>query len=195
MVRGDVGGVGFERRHFARSLRVAGDYWARDERWCARQWASRRHSGGRGWGRSSRRRGRNGNCRARKRQRDDWDIRCGICGDERSGSRAEGKNSHVLSRDSRALARDGRDARGGIVFALVSRSICGQCLLRFVDDRSSSRAGGVGWVALSLRDTFTIFRELGVPVKSIRLGGGGARSYLWQQIQADIYGMPVDLVA
>jgi xylulokinase len=50
-------------------------------------------------------------------------------------------------------------------------------------------------VAFSLRDTFTIFRELGVPVNSIRLGGGGARSYLWQQIQADIYGMPVDLVA
>jgi xylulokinase len=50
-------------------------------------------------------------------------------------------------------------------------------------------------VAFSLRDTFTIFRELGVPVKSIRLGGGGARSPLWQQIQADIYGMTVDLVA
>jgi len=50
-------------------------------------------------------------------------------------------------------------------------------------------------VAFSLRDTFTIFRELRVPVKSIRLGGGGARSYLWQQIQADVYGMPVDLVA
>ena len=49
-------------------------------------------------------------------------------------------------------------------------------------------------VAFSLRDTFTIFRELGVPVKSIRLGGGGARSYLWQQIQADTYGMPVDVV-
>jgi xylulokinase len=50
-------------------------------------------------------------------------------------------------------------------------------------------------VAFSLRDTFTIFRELGVPVNSIRLGGGGARSPLWQQIQADIYGMRVDLVA
>jgi xylulokinase len=49
-------------------------------------------------------------------------------------------------------------------------------------------------VAFSLRDTLTIFRELGVPVKSIRLGGGGARSSLWQQIQADVYGMPVDLV-
>src|SRR5882757_7480109 len=68
--------------------------------------------------------------------------------DERSGSRAEGKNSHVLSRDSGALARDGGDARGGIVFALVSRSICGWRLLRFVDDRSGSRAGGVGWIAL-----------------------------------------------
>jgi xylulokinase len=50
-------------------------------------------------------------------------------------------------------------------------------------------------VAFSLRDTFTIFRELGVPVKSIRLGGGGARSPLWQQIQADVYGMPAELVA
>jgi xylulokinase len=50
-------------------------------------------------------------------------------------------------------------------------------------------------VAFSLRDTFTIFRELGVPVNSIRLGGGGARSPLWQQVQADVYGMRVDLVA
>jgi xylulokinase len=50
-------------------------------------------------------------------------------------------------------------------------------------------------VAFSLRDTLTIFRELGVPIKSIRLGGGGARSPLWQQIQADAYGMVVDLVA
>jgi xylulokinase len=50
-------------------------------------------------------------------------------------------------------------------------------------------------VAFSLRGTFTIFRELGVAVKSIRLGGGGARSPLWQQIQADIYGMRVDLIA
>lgn len=49
-------------------------------------------------------------------------------------------------------------------------------------------------VAFSLRDTLTIFRDLNVPVKSIRLGGGGARSAVWRQIQADIYGMPVDLI-
>jgi xylulokinase len=49
-------------------------------------------------------------------------------------------------------------------------------------------------VAFSLRDTFTLFQELGVPVKAIRLGGGGARGPLWRQIQADVYGHPVELL-
>jgi len=50
-------------------------------------------------------------------------------------------------------------------------------------------------VAFSLRDTFTIFHEINVPVKTIRLGGGGARSALWRQIEADTYGQPVETVA
>jgi xylulokinase len=50
-------------------------------------------------------------------------------------------------------------------------------------------------VAFSLRDTLTIFDEINVPVKSIRLGGGGARSPLWRQIQADVYGREVEVVA
>jgi len=49
-------------------------------------------------------------------------------------------------------------------------------------------------VAFSLKDTFTIFEEMNVPVKSIRLGGGGARSPLWRQIQADVYGHEVEIV-
>ena len=49
-------------------------------------------------------------------------------------------------------------------------------------------------VAFSLRDSFTLFEEMGVPVKSIRLGGGGARSALWRQIQADVYGHEVEIV-
>jgi xylulokinase len=49
-------------------------------------------------------------------------------------------------------------------------------------------------VAFSLRDTFTIFGEMNVPVKNIRLGGGGARSPLWRQIQADVYGQEVEIV-
>ena len=49
-------------------------------------------------------------------------------------------------------------------------------------------------VAFSLKDTFTLFAELGIPVERIRLGGGGARGPLWRQIQADVYGHPVELL-
>jgi xylulokinase len=49
-------------------------------------------------------------------------------------------------------------------------------------------------VAFSLNDTFTLFQELGIPVTKIRLGGGGARSPLWRQIQADVYGHAVEIL-
>jgi xylulokinase len=50
-------------------------------------------------------------------------------------------------------------------------------------------------VAFSLRDSLTIFSELNVPVEKIRLGGGGARSPLWRQIQADVYSHAVEIIA
>ncbi len=50
-------------------------------------------------------------------------------------------------------------------------------------------------VAYSLKDTFSIFEEMQIPVTSIRLGGGGARSPLWRQIQADVYAHAVEIVA
>lgn len=49
-------------------------------------------------------------------------------------------------------------------------------------------------VAFSLRDTLEIFGEMKVPVNEIRLGGGGARSKLWRQIQADVYNQEVATV-
>ena len=49
-------------------------------------------------------------------------------------------------------------------------------------------------VAYSLKDTFTLFVELGVPVQGVRLGGGGARGPLWRSIQADIYGYASDVL-
>jgi xylulokinase len=49
-------------------------------------------------------------------------------------------------------------------------------------------------VAFSLRDTLTIFDELAIPVTSIRLGGGGARSRVWRQVQADAYGREVEVL-
>jgi len=49
-------------------------------------------------------------------------------------------------------------------------------------------------VAFSLLDSIEIFRELGAPVETIRLGGGGAKSKFWRQIQADVYGQAVEIL-
>lgn len=46
-------------------------------------------------------------------------------------------------------------------------------------------------VVYALRDSLEIFRELGVRVKSVVARGGGARSRLWRQIQADIFNSEV----
>lgn len=48
-------------------------------------------------------------------------------------------------------------------------------------------------VAFSLLDTLSIFEEMKVPATNIRLGGGGARSPLWRQIQADVYAHEVEI--
>jgi xylulokinase len=50
-------------------------------------------------------------------------------------------------------------------------------------------------VAFSLKDTFSLFAEMRVPVRTVRLGGGGARSHLWRQIQADVYSHEVEILA
>ncbi len=46
-------------------------------------------------------------------------------------------------------------------------------------------------VTYSMRDSLAIIEELGVPVKQIRASGGGSRSPLWRQIQADVFGRKV----
>jgi xylulokinase len=55
------------------------------------------------------------------------------------------------------------------------------------DRRHLSRAVLEG-VAYGLRDSFEILEEMGVPIREVRASGGGARSPLWRQIQADVTG-------
>lgn len=50
-------------------------------------------------------------------------------------------------------------------------------------------------VTYSMRDSLEIIRGLGVPVKQIRASGGGSKSPLWRQIQADIFGQKVVTLA
>jgi xylulokinase len=46
-------------------------------------------------------------------------------------------------------------------------------------------------VTYSMRESLDIFEKLGVPVRQIRASGGGSRSPLWRQIQADVFGRKV----
>lgn len=46
-------------------------------------------------------------------------------------------------------------------------------------------------VAFSLRDCLSIIQEMGIPVQEVRASGGGGKSPLWRQIQADVFGTPL----
>lgn len=46
-------------------------------------------------------------------------------------------------------------------------------------------------VAFAMRDSLEIMREMGVAVTQVRASGGGARSSLWRQIQADVNKTPL----
>lgn len=47
---------------------------------------------------------------------------------------------------------------------------------------------GVGY---AMRDSLDIIKSLDVPVSEIRASGGGSKSQLWRQIQADVFGQDV----
>ncbi len=46
-------------------------------------------------------------------------------------------------------------------------------------------------VVFDLRQSLECFKQLGLPINEIRIGEGGAKSALWRQIQADIFGQDV----
>jgi xylulokinase len=45
-------------------------------------------------------------------------------------------------------------------------------------------------VTYAMRDSLAIIQEMGVPVQQIRVSGGGSKSQLWRQLQADVFGQP-----
>jgi xylulokinase len=49
-------------------------------------------------------------------------------------------------------------------------------------------------VSYSQKDCLDIIEELGVPVKSVRVSGGGARSPFWRQLLANVFGKRVEVL-
>lgn len=48
-------------------------------------------------------------------------------------------------------------------------------------------------VSFAMGQILDLVRGIGVPVETVRLGGGGAKSELWRQLIADVAGCPVEL--
>ncbi len=46
----------------------------------------------------------------------------------------------------------------------------------------------------AMRDCLEVINELRIPIREIRLSGGGARSEFWRQMQADVYGRRVSVI-
>ena len=60
--------------------------------------------------------------------------------------------------------------------------------LTLTHDRAAMARAVMEGVVFAMRDSLEIIRELGVPVRQIRASGGGSKSPLWRQIQADVFG-------
>ncbi len=71
----------------------------------------------------------------------------------------------------------------GVLFGLSARHTRGHAIRAVMEG-----------VAFGLRDSLEIIRALKIPIEEIRLTGGGARSALWRQIQADVFGSPVTVL-
>lgn len=48
-------------------------------------------------------------------------------------------------------------------------------------------------VSFAMAEILTLVRSLGVPVRAVRLGGGGARSPQWRRLLADLFGVRVEV--
>ena len=64
--------------------------------------------------------------------------------------------------------------------------------LSFAHGRAEMVRAVMEGVVLEIRDMFEQWRAAGLHVDCLRIGGGATRSALWNQIQADVYGRPVE---
>ena len=74
------------------------------------------------------------------------------------------------------------DARGGWI-GLTARH-----------DRSAMIRSLLEGVTFGMADTLDILDSMKIPIRTVRLSGGGARSEFWRQLQADVYNRPVTTI-
>jgi sugar (pentulose or hexulose) kinase len=116
---------------------------------------------------------------------------------------APGSKGRPAFRASEAAARRSEPGARGLIFLpyladgerfdpAVRGGFCGLSLRH--DFGNLARAVLEG-VAFAIHDAVGIMDEAGAPVREIHVSGGGARVDLWNQIKADVTGVPVVSVA
>jgi xylulokinase len=86
----------------------------------------------------------------------------------------------VLPHFEGAMAPENNDRARGAVIGLTLRHTRGHVVRAIMEA-----------IAFVMRRNVEVMVELGVPVAAVRSLGGGARSALWKQIEADVLGLPV----
>lgn len=124
-------------------------------------------------------------------------LRDALCSDERAVAALTGRDPYEYMTDAAAQAPVGSE---GLIFLPYltgertpypnpnAKGVFFGLHLRH-DKRHLARAVLEG-VAFGLRDSFEIIEAMGVRIEQVRASGGGARSPLWRQIQADVTGRP-----
>jgi len=66
--------------------------------------------------------------------------------------------------------------------------------MSFAHGRAEMTRAVMEGVALEIRDMMDGWIKAGVSLDVLRLGGGATKSHFWNQIQADVYGRPVEIL-
>ncbi|QJU55127.1 FGGY family carbohydrate kinase [Herbiconiux sp. KACC 21604] len=83
-----------------------------------------------------------------------------------------------------AMAPENNDDASGVLLGLSLQHTRGHVVRAIFES-----------VAFVVRRNVDVMRQLGVPIDRVRALGGGARSAVWKQIEADILGLPVVTMA
>lgn len=128
-------------------------------------------------------------------------LRDATCAEDKAAAAAQGRDAYDLLTDQAAAVAAGSEgllflpyltgercpypdpnARGAFV-GLTLRHGKGHLVRAVLEG-----------VSYGLRDSLELIKGLGVPIEQVRASGGGAKSPLWRQIQADVFGVELALI-
>ena len=120
------------------------------------------------------------------------------CQAERAQASREGRDTYDLMMELAASVQPGAEGLLFLPYLSGERTPHGDpnargvfCGLTLRHEKGHLIRAVVEGVTYGLRDSLEIIRTLGLPAGEIYATGGGARSALWRQIQADVFEVPI----